>query len=162
MEHELSFTAYDALTIAMNIETDGQEFYARAAELMPTPKMQKVMELLGQQEAEHRKTYEIMRDDVVSLWGKDMLPMDKEISGFLTIYSNGEVFNEQQKRALLDGPINVEGIIHFAIEAEYRNLAFLAAIREVVPEEMGKAWVSKIIKEEIGHIDQLGLILKSL
>ena len=161
MDPNLSLTAYDVLTIAINIEADGEEFYTKAAGKMPGTDLEKVLLELARQEGAHRLAYEIMRDDVVTLWGEDELNFDNETSGFLQLYANGEVFNDQEGRRLLD-EINVEGIVRFAIDCEYRNIAFLAAIREVVPQEMGKGWVSKVIKEELSHVELLGKVLKKL
>ena len=161
MDPNLSFTAYDVLTIAITIEADGEEFYTKAAAKMPGTDLEKVLLELARQEGAHRLSYEVMRDDVMTLWGEDELDFDNETSGFLQLYANGEVFNDQEAHRLLD-EINVEGIIRFAIECEYRNIAFLAAIRESVSQDMGKGWVSKIIKEELGHVELLGKVLKKI
>jgi len=68
----------------------------------------------------------------------------------------GKVFDlEGDPTAWLGSPGNLEDIIRYAVAMEKDSIIFYLALRDLVPESLGRDRIDRIIFEEMGHIKVL-------
>jgi len=51
------FNAHEIFQIAIDIETNGEQFYKRAAAMLDNPEVKALLTSLGQEEIQHQKTF---------------------------------------------------------------------------------------------------------
>ena len=86
-----------------------------------------------------------------------------EAERYLAALADGKIFDlNADPVALLGEQDSIQGILELAIALEKDSVVFYVAIKETVPEGLGKDRVEQIIKEEMDHIILLSGIRSSL
>jgi len=154
----LSFTADEVFEMAEHLERNGAEFYNDAAESVEKGKLQDLFYTLSAWEIRHEKIFSKLRKDLTSK-EQSMITFDpdSESASYLKTLVEGMVSFEHTLKA--DSP---EEILKAAIESEKDAVSFYVAMRNAVPEALGKSKIDQIIKEEAAHAKLLGAQLGKL
>jgi len=152
------FNADEIFEIAEQIERNGAKFYRASAENIIDANKKKLLIDLAEMEDEHENTFKKMREELTS---------DEKV--IMTFDPDGEA--EKYLRALADTRVfydkkidtnSLEKILKTAITAEKDSIVFYLGMKEVVPANLGKQKLDKIIKEEMNHISLLSKELLSI
>jgi rubrerythrin len=155
--------ADEILKIAEQIERNGIAFYERAAERFHGDEERTLLNLANM-ERNHERTFAAMRRELADAdEGLKAFDPEGEAERYLAAFADGRIFDlNADPVALLGRQETVEGILELAIDLEKDSVVFYVAIRDAVPESLGKHKVEKIIKEEMDHIILLSEVLSSL
>ena len=155
----LNFTADEVFEMAEHLEREGTEFYNAAAESVGQGKLQDLFYTLGEWEIRHEKIFSDLRKDLTSKEQSVItFDPDSESARYLKTLVEGMVSFEHTLKA--DSP---KEILIAAIESEKDAVSFYTAMRNAVPEALGKSRIDKIIEEEAAHVrildEQLGKLI---
>ncbi len=155
--------ADEILKIAEQIERNGIAFYERAAERFQGDEKRTLLDL-AKMERNHERAFANMRRELAAAeGGLTAFDPEGEAERYLAAFADGKIFDlKADPIALLGQKESVQGILELAIGLEKDSVVFYVAIREAVPESLGKDRIEKIIKEEMDHIILLSGILSSL
>ncbi len=150
----IRFNADEVFEMAVQIERNGAAFYRRAAEGAAAGKSRELLLTLSQKEEEHESIFTAMRGQ---LSGPETEPPVYDPEGEAALYlqamANREVFDVRaDPAATLTGRETLQEIFLQALGREKDSVIFYTALRELVPERLGKDRIDGIIKEEMGHV----------
>ena len=153
------FNADEIFEMAEQIERNGASFYRKSAELIADPAEKKLLLDIAAMEDEHEKTFADLR---AGLSEKEKVTTvfdpEGEISLYLRALADTRVFFEKK----IDNTSSIKDILKEAILAEKDSIVFYLGMKEMVPENFGKAKIDAIIKEEMTHIKLLSKELVAL
>jgi rubrerythrin len=147
------FNIDEVFEIAEQIERNGARFYRKAAELFEASRAKSLLMDLAVMEDRHEKVFREMRAELAKKSGMEDISSDDQPGQYLRAVAGGYVFPiNKDPSDWLTGNESLEDALKFAIQIEKDSIVFYLGIREVMPEELGKFDISKIIKEEMTHI----------
>ena len=153
------FNADEIFEMAEQIERNGASFYRKSAELIADPAAKKLLLDIAAMEDEHEKTFADLR---AGLSEKEKVTTvfdpEGEISLYLRALADTRVFFEKK----IDNTSSIKDILKEAILAEKDSIVFYLGMKEMVPENLGKAKIDAIIKEEMNHIKLFSKALVAL
>ena len=155
--------ADEILKIAEQIERNGITFYEKAAERFQGDEKRTLLSLANM-ERNHERVFASMRRELADA-DQELKAFDPEGESerYLAAFADGRIFDLKADPVALLGPQeSVQGILELAIDLEKDSVVFYVAIKDAVPERLGKDRIEKIIKEEMDHIVLLSGILSSL
>jgi len=159
----ITFNADEALAMACEIERNGAKFYARAAEIVETEAVKKLLTDLVEWEKGHEKLFASMRSELTD---EEKRPTahdpDGEAELYLQAMADAHVFSTDDPAAGLTGKESAGEIINTAIGKEQESILFYAGLAKLVPARLGNEKVQKVIDEEIGHVAYLKRELKGI
>jgi rubrerythrin len=150
------FNAGEVLDMAMQIERNGGVFYRKAAE--NNPEGRDMLLKIARQEDEHLVLFEDMSKELTPQeLEATVFDPDGESSMYLKSMADSHVFDLRgnDPAGILKGDESLNEIIDRAIQAEKESIVFFVAMKELVPERLGKERMDHLIKEEMGHITWL-------
>ena len=152
------FNADEIFEIAEQIERNGAEFYRTAAESVNDFNTKKILIELAEMEDEHEKTFKTLRGKLTED-EKMITTFDPEgdAEKYLRALADTRVFYEKEINTS-----SMEEIFKTAISAEKDSIVFYLGMKDVVPVNLGKEKLDRIIKEEMNHISLLSKKLLSL
>jgi rubrerythrin len=153
----LPFNAAEVLEIAQQIERNGARFYRRAAETAADPHVKGLLLDLCAMEENHRRAFAEMGADLSP--DEDQAPAYdpyEETVQYLRAVAGGHVFDPRADPVeWLGGGRSLAEILRRAIDMEKDSIIFYLAIRQSVPEKLGKERIEAIIREEMSHLATL-------
>jgi rubrerythrin len=151
MGYRYDFTADDVFEMAEQLEHNGAQFYRDAAERVgPGAERDFLLGLAGMED-QHAQTFKRMRADLTAQEVQaTVFDPQNEAVAYLHALADTRVFFEKE----IDVS-TLQSILTAAIEAEKDAIVFYLGIKEAVPEKLGRRRLDAIIKEEMGHIQQL-------
>ena len=154
----LDFNADEVFEIAEQIERNGAEFYRTSAENVTDVNTKKSLIELAEMEDEHEKTFKTLRGELTEN-EKVMTTFDPEgdAEKYLRALADTRVFYEKEINTS-----SIEEILKIAITAEKDSIVFYLGMKDVVPVNLGKEKLDRIIKEEMNHITILSKKLLSI
>ncbi|MEA1901593.1 MAG: ferritin family protein, partial [Thermodesulfobacteriota bacterium] len=154
-----NFNADEIFEMAEQIERNGASFYSKSAELIADPAAKKLLLDIAAMEDEHEKTFADLR---AGLSEKEKVTTvfdpEGEISLYLRALADTRVFFEKK----IDNTSSIKDIFKEAILAEKDSIVFYLGMKDMVPENLGKAKIDAIIKEEMNHIKLFSKALVAL
>jgi rubrerythrin len=152
MDYE--FNAEEVFEIAEQIERNGARFYRRAAEFSKAAEDRELLLSLAAMEDSHVKIFAAMRNDLrgseASL--KEFDPHG-EAAAYLHTLADGQIFDlraDPVEYLALDR--SIEDVLRRALALEKDSVVYYVGIREMVPEDLGRKKIDRIIREEMKHI----------
>ncbi len=152
------FNADEVFKMAEQIERNGVRFYHEAAENISDASVRPLFLDLAAMEAEHEKVFASMRADLSDQDRKlTVFDPEGEAALYLRALADLQVFGREEKKDfILSGDLpeqdRIQKILRAAIGLEKESIVFYLGMKELVPENLGKNRIDKIIKEEMGHI----------
>lgn len=153
----IAFNADEALAMAEQIERNGAEFYARAAEIAEAERVRKLLGDLAEWEEGHQRLFISMRSELTDEERKPTAyDPDGEAELYLQAMADTHVFGKDGVPATaLSGNESAEEIIKTALGMEQESILFYTGLAKMIPARLGNERVQKIIDEEIGHVAYL-------
>ena len=160
----ISFNADEILAIAEEIERNGRDFYRLAAGNAQPGEAKELLTRLADWEDAHEKTFHEMRERFAE---SGDLPESFDPDGISALYlqsiADGKVFLpsriEKEAAAIGDGLIPV---LEHALAREKDTVTFYQALKDMVPESLGREEVEGILQEELGHVTMITIELTRL
>ena len=152
------FSASEVVTMAIEIEKNGMDFYNALASRVDDEKSQELYRFLAGEEVKHKATFQKMLNNLkkVELTAAD----EEEYNHYLKALTNSRVFRTNQSAdELLDDLKDEAGAIEFAINAEKDSILFYYELLEQAFDE-DRDSIENVIKEEKVHLAKL-LTLRS-
>jgi rubrerythrin len=153
-------TLREILEIAVQMETDGIKFYAKAADNAQDEKSKKLLTSLSEWEARHHEKFSQMKDDVIAN-SEAIVSPDGEASLYLEAFVKGAIFDvNSNPLEFITSDTKTSDIIKIAISLEKDAICCYSGIKMMVADQASKDKVDEVIKEEMEHIKILsGLLL---
>lgn len=146
------YNADEVFEMAIQIEKNGERFYTEAAEISTEPKAKEMLQRLGAMEVEHQKVFSELR---TKLSEKSIEPIvfdpDGEVGKYLRAAADSHVFNTVSGEILSENATTKE-IMDTALRFEKDSIVFFLGMQDIVPQELGKDNVGRLVEEEKGHI----------
>ena len=151
------FNADEIFEMAEEIERNGARFYRRAAKGAGESRTRHRLLELASMEEDHEKIFASMRKELADQqWAALAYDPQGEVALYLQAMAAGKVFDvKSDPTKRLSGKETMEEILHIAIGLEKDSIIFYLGIKDMVPEELGKDKIDRIIKEEMSHITTL-------
>ena len=145
------FNADEVFEMAQQMERNGANFYTTAAESVKDDDAKTMLLELASMEVDHEKTFTKLRSDLSeAARAGTVFDPHGESALYLKSLVDTRVFFEKE----ID-TTSLEAILKAAITAEKDSIVFYLGMKDAVPENLGKARLDAIIKEEMGHIKML-------
>ncbi len=155
-----TFTAAEALNMALRVEKSGQAFYAAAARRLSEPQVKSLMEELAAWEVKHYETFQRLSsqvNDPPALSGPDWEQYDQYLQAAL----DNALFKGPDKAvAAAEGLTSGAQALRMAIGFEKDSLLFYYDLRDMMGEAQ-REMVNQIIREEKKHVQILSDLLRS-
>jgi rubrerythrin len=158
------FNADEIFEMAEEIERKGVRFYRRAASVAPEARTRELLLKLASMEEDHQRIFASMRKDLAGHeWAETVYDPQGEVALYLRAMTSGKVFDVKTAPSTrLTGKETMEEILHIAIGLEKDSIIFYLGIKDMVPENLGREQIDRIIKEEMSHITTLNEELATL
>ena len=162
------FSVHEILEMAVHIEENGAKFYRDMTENISDSSIRQLFFDLAAMEEEHQKVFIAMNKDLSDRERKPtVFDPQGELVQYLRALAELRVFHEKTKDDFnlpeeLSKGEKTGKILQAALDLEKDSIVFYLGMRELVPEQLGKKKIDKIIKEEMGHIKVLINKLTSL
>jgi rubrerythrin len=153
-----NFNSDEIFKIAEQIEKNGADFYAKASEKVTDSRYKKLLANLSSMEMDHFKIFATMHSLLTEKEKEPTVfdPMDESVL-YLKSLADMEVFYNKK----LDFS-SIDTILITAINLEKDSIVFYVGMKDLVPEQLGKDKLDKIIGEEKKHVRLLADELRNL
>jgi len=160
----IQFNADEIFEMAEEIERKGARFYRQAAQSGASARTRERLIELAQMEEDHLRIFATMRKESSGQqWAETVYDPQGEVALYLRAMTSGKVFDvKTDPSTRLTGKETMEEILHIAIGLEKDSIIFYLGIKDMVPENLGREQIDRIIKEEMSHITTLNEELKAL
>ena len=149
-----NFNADEIFAIAEQIEVNGGKFYRKAAQMVEEESTKKVLLDLAAMEDEHEVFFGGLRAELEAEIGAPLtFDPEGEAANYLKAFADGHVF-EADKDATwkFKGDETPEDVLRTAIGFEKDAIVYFLGLKDLVSEDLGKAKIDALIKEEQHHI----------
>jgi rubrerythrin len=160
----MRYNAGEIYAIGVEIEKNGREFYARAADREKDPDRKRMLADLSAWENGHVRLFESLRAQVAGDNSHDPL-FDPERDGmrYLKAIADSHVFLQSRNVSVLfSSCTDTAELLHVALRFEKDSVALYAALANVVPESLGKKDVELLRDEEIAHVYTITRMIDAL
>ncbi|MBP8651790.1 MAG: ferritin family protein [Deltaproteobacteria bacterium] len=154
------FNAAEIFEMAIAIERKGRAFYLNASKSFDEPEVKSLLKGLAEMEKEHEEVFLSLKEKLIPdegyVQGYDP---DNVAVSYVRAMTSGEVFD---KNITFEGGESIEEVLKKGIQAEKNSIIFYTGLKGLVPEDLGRANVDRIIREEMKHIVLLTEMLAAL
>ena len=147
------FSASEVVTMAIEIEKNGMDFYNALAARVTDEKSKELYTYLAGEEVRHKLTFQKMLDNLknIELTAAD----EEEYNHYLKALTSSRVFkSDQSAEELLDELKEEKDAIEFAINAEKDSILFYYELLDQAFDEDRES-IERVIKEEKVHLAKL-------
>lgn len=159
----LIYNADELFEIAEQIERNGNKFYSSAAKLAKDEAGRQLLITLASWEEQHEKLFSLMRSGFSQKEKEKILTdRDENAARYLQAVADTHIFNLRDVSDILQGTESMKDILSIALGFEKDSIVFFLAMKELVPESLGKDKVDGILAEEMHHVQIISERIKSL
>lgn len=148
-----SYSGFEIVEIAVQIEVNGRDFYNRVASNTDSEKVKEVFGYLAGEEEKHKETFEDILAGIHKFEPREAYP--SEYFSYMNSLASQFIFNEENTGLQQADKVQsyVEGI-NIGIGVEKDSILFYQEMKRNVPEEE-HSQLEKIIEQERGHFRKL-------
>ncbi len=146
------FSASEVITMAVQIEKNGLEFYSKMAKKAQTEKSEELFKFLAAEEVRHAATFQKMLNSLKQL--ELTASEEEEYNNYLGALTSSRVFNQEVNTDEIVKNLDDATAIDLAIEAEKDSILFYYELMAQAMNEDRSA-IEKVIKEEKSHYAML-------
>lgn len=159
-----SFNASEVFDMAVRIEENGAAFYRKAAETQSDAANKEFLTKMAVMEDGHKAIFATMKQDLSHSEKKEtVFDPEEEQSLYLAAMADSHGGEGSPSAAdSLTGAETMEAILTTAIGLEKESILFYLGVKDYVPENLGKAKIDDIIREERRHVSQLTAVLRKV
>lgn len=159
----IGFRLDDVLDLAIQMETNGVEFYENAARSTPQGAGRLLLDGLAAMEKSHKAAFVSLKERRGIGTPAGDSDVDAAISSFLTSWLDGEVFDRDMEKSLgVARSGAIVDILRVAIRMEKDSIAFYTGLREYVANDEAEPVLDWVIKDELQHVGDLNTALLEL
>jgi len=141
-----SFDVGEIFEMAVQMEKNGAAFYKKVSESVSDKNMKKTLIELQVMEINHEKIFETLKKKLEAV-SDDYFDPSGEAVKYLRSIADTKMFFKRK----IDVS-SMEKILKGAISVEKDSVIFYLGMKELVPDDIGKGKIEKIIKEEMTHV----------
>jgi len=146
------FSAQDILNIAIKMESDGNKFYNKTAQLVASAETKKLLLELAQWEDSHEEFFCGLKEKL-SLDNRELLcDVDGEAMKYLSALVGGSVFELEHELPQLSLNCDPKIVLQLAFGFEKETIAFFVGLLRFVKSDSAKLEILKVIDEEMRHV----------
>ena len=158
------FNADEVFKIGVQIEKNGREFYLAAAAKTTDTDLKKLFSELATWETRHATLFESLRSNLpADVKNDNIYDPENNIHLYLKSVADNTIFvqgNEMEK--VVSTCNSAVEILEKALTFEKESVVFYTSMKEIVPGELGKSEIDKLVLEELFHVGQLTKEIKKL
>jgi rubrerythrin len=150
----IDFNADEIFQLGVQIETNGKNFYEKAAKNIHDPSVQKLFSELSKWESAHQDLFEKLRKSLPDAAKRETLfDPEGEQSLYLRTMAESHVFvKNRDVSGLVSRCKSPVDALDLAIAFEKDSIVFFTTMKGIVPEHLGKDKIDLLISEEIRHL----------
>ncbi len=149
-----NFNASEVFEMGIEIEKNGKAFYDEAAKSTKDAGVRKVFADLAEWECQHIVIFEKLKASLVGrAQAAAVYDPYNEVQLYIKAAADSHIFlqNTNTKKLAAECKTSLEAL-QIALSFEKDSVVLYRAMEEMVPEDLGHADVSRIIREELKHI----------
>ena len=160
----MQYNAGEVFQIGMDVELNGQAFYAAAAAGCKDADAEAMLERLGRQEEAHYKTFSRMREQLPE--GADPAAVydpDGQMQAYLHALADSRVFTSETEAAQVARDCaSALDVLKVAMQFEKDSVLMFETMREMTRAEWGQEKIDGLIDAEKGHIRMISAMMATL
>ncbi len=151
------FNADEIFEMGEEVERNGAGFYRAAEKRFEDAALKEVLRYLGDEEQDHIQAFRRLRKELVSATGvTDDFDPEGEAASYLRAVAGTHVFRASKSVDEILADIKTpRDVLVLAIRFERDSIAFFEAMRDLVPPDLGRDAVLRLIEEEREHVKTL-------
>jgi rubrerythrin len=151
----------DVIQLAIRLETNGAEFYGRAATAAADPELRSLWRTLAAREKEHAASLRATGGASIFRPPQLATEVDEAVAMFFDDWLKNDVLDAaaERARAIADRGDRAE-IAQLALSLEKDSIAFYAGLRDLLDGEEAGALAEKLIRDELRHVVEVGRLLR--
>lgn len=148
------FNANEVFDIGVQIEKNGNDFYLAAEKRTSDPFLKTMFAQLAAWEDNHVKLFEQLRASL-PINADSLLEYDPDnmIHLYLKAVADNKLYMNQDYA--IDSCKTSLDILKKALDFERESVVLYSSMKELVPQNMGKDEIDKLVIEELKHVGQL-------
>ncbi len=149
----IKYSADDVFEVAVRIEHNAAAYYRKAAELHADRSDNNVLLKLAEMEEEHERTFQSLRTALTAR-EKEPTALDPYDQNTLYLNAMADTHGGEGTPSLADkltGQETMGEILTTARDMERESILFYVGMRDMVPEDLGRQRIERIIEEEKSH-----------
>jgi len=148
------FNANEIFNIGVQIEKNGKEFYLEAQKRTSDPFLKKMFAQLAVWEGNHAELFEQLRANIPTNANSQIeYDPDNMIHLYLKAVADNKLFVNQDYA--IDSCETQLEILKKALNFERESVVLYSSMKELVPQNLGKDEIDKLVIEELKHVGQL-------
>lgn len=156
----MRFDDIQAVSIAVEMERRGEEFYTKAARVSRNAEAVALLEKLAGEERCHMADFQKIAQ---RLCGDGGCAYDDETGAYLTAIAADIVFPGGLMELIPDGGLHsAEAVLRYAIRSEKDSILFYSEMTRHALDESARAVFEEILKAERGHLARLVIMLEKV
>lgn len=159
----IGFQLEDVLDLAVQMETNGAEFYELAARSTPQTAARLMLSGLAAMEKAHRAAFMSLKEKCGGGASASDSEVDAAVSSFLASWLDGEVFDRDKEKTLAVARSGaMVDVLRVAIRMEKDSIALYTGLKEYVVDDESEGTLGRIIKDELRHVADLNTAFREL
>lgn len=156
----MRFDDQQAVSIAIEMERRGEEFYRKTARVSKNPEAVALLETLAGDERCHMADFQRLSE---RLCGDGGCSYDEETGAYLTAIAADIVFPGGLMELIPDGGLHSpEAVLLYAIRSEKDSILFYTELSEHALDESARGVFTEILRAERGHLARLVHLLEKI
>jgi len=157
----VAFNADEIFDICITIEENGKRFYDAAAKAATHQNVKNLFTELASWETMHIVLFTNLKNMLSGRASQSATyDPDNELADYVHAFASGHVFKSHANvDAIIDRCKSAADALSMALGFEKDSVVLYAGLVRMVPADMGRAEVEKILTEEIKHV---GIIMKEM
>jgi rubrerythrin len=151
------YNALELYEIGIQIEKNGKNFYEEAAAHAESPDVKKFLKELAEWENQHISLFQTLKEKFQQTGAvPGSVDPDNEAQKYLRAAAESHVFRKSiDVSSLVQGCSSPVDVLNIAMQFEKDSVVLYNTMQEVVPVELGKDQVQRLLSEELKHISML-------
>ncbi len=156
------FNADEVFNIGVQIEKNGKAFYLAAKERTQDPLLKNLFADLAVWEGNHMELFEHLRNTLPADANRNIeYDPDNVIHLYLKAVADSTLFVNQDRYDIDSCHSSLE-LLQKALDFERDSVVLYSSMKEVVPLDLGRNEIDKLIAEELNHVGQLTKEIRKL
>lgn len=153
----------DVLELAVQMETNGAEFYELAARSARQTAARLMLNGLAAMEKAHKAAFVSLKERRGSGAPGSDPDVDAAVSSFLASWLDGEVFDRDTEKALAVARSGaMTDVLRVAIRMEKDSIALYTGLKQYMVDDEAEGVLDRIIKDEQRHVADLNTAFREL
>lgn len=154
------FDDKQAISIAIEMERRGEEFYRKAARVSKSEQAVALLAKLAEEERCHMADFQRLAERIC---GGECGPYDEETGAYLTAVAADIVFPGGLMELIPEGGLHSsEAVLRYAIRSEKDSILFYSEMTAHALNESARAVFEEILRAERGHLARLVIMLEKV